>query len=78
MEHILLAAVLRHVRGEEAIPGSFTKGRSCLTHLLDVHDGAMASVDKGKAAAVVCLDVGTAFDAVPHHSLVSKFGEMWV
>ena len=50
----------------------FTRGRSCLTNLLEVFEHWTRSLDEGYGIDVIYLDYRKAFDTVPHHRLIYK------
>ena len=50
----------------------FTKGRSCLTNLLEFLEDVTEYVDQGNPVDVVYLDFQKAFDKVPHGRLLVK------
>ena len=50
----------------------FTKGRSCLTNLLEIIESWTEDVDQGDSVDVIFLDFQKAFDKVPKKRLLEK------
>lgn len=74
-ESILKEAIVGHLDKYCLINTSqhgFTKGRSCLTNLLEFFEYVTNSIDKGEAVDLIYLDFAKAFDKVPHLRLHKK------
>ena len=50
----------------------FTKGKSCLSNLLETIDTVNDYLSEGNCADILYFDFSKAFDSVPHHRLVTK------
>ncbi|CAM5153079.1 unnamed protein product [Eretmochelys imbricata] len=75
MEQVLKESILKHLEERKVIRNShhgFTKGKSCLTHLIAFYDEIIGSVNEGKAVDMLFLDFSKAFDMVSHSILASK------
>lgn len=75
MERIIKDSMVEHLMEYRVILNSqhgFTKGRSCLTNLLEFFEEVYGKLDEGKAVDVVYLDFAKAFDKVPHRRLAKK------
>lgn len=80
MDQIFLEAMLRHMEDKEVMDDSqhdFIRGKSCLTNLVAFYDACRVLVDKGRAIAVVYLDLYKAFDTGLQDFLVCKL-ETWM
>jgi ribonuclease P/MRP protein subunit RPP40 len=75
MESILKDVIMGHLEKYKLIRDSqhgFTRGRSCLTNLLEFLEVVTANLDKGRPVDVIYLDFSKAFDKVPHERLFRK------
>src|SRR6218665_4013951 len=76
MERIVKDNVVEHLNECNVIQGSqhgFTRGRSCLTNLLEFVEEVYERVGEGKPVDVVYLDFAKAFHKVPHQRLAKKY-----
>ena len=75
MEKLIKDQLLEHIYGNQIMNDSqhgFTKGRSCLTNLLDFFETVYEKLDRDRAVDIIYLDFAKAFDKVPHLRLSSK------
>jgi hypothetical protein len=75
MERIIKDNIVKHLNDHDIIKDSqhgFTRGRSCLTNLLEFFEEVYERIDEGKPVDVIYLDFAKAFDKVPHVRLAKK------
>ena len=75
MEKIIREHVIEHLQVNKLISRQqhgFTKGRSCVTQLLDVMDSWTEILDEGGSIDIIHMDFMKAFDSVPHQRLLAK------
>ena len=75
LESVIKDEVVKHLDRFKLIKDSqhgFTKGRSCLTNLLEFFEEVTSILDGGKPVDVIYLDFAKAFDKVPHRRLIRK------
>ena len=70
---------MEHLNEYNVVKGSqhgFTRGRSCLTNLLEFFE-VYEKIDEGKPVDVIYLDFAKAFDKVPHKKTSQNITSMW-
>jgi hypothetical protein len=75
MESIIKDEIFEHLEKHNLIKDSqhgFTKGKSCLTNLLEFFEEITRVIDSGNPVDVIYLDFAKAFDKVPHERHLRK------
>ena len=75
MESIIKDEIIKHLNIFKLTNESqheFTKGRSCLTNLLEFFEKVTNAIAKGKPFDCIYLDFAKAFYKVPHFRLIKK------
>ena len=75
MESIIKDEIIKHLNIFKFINGSqhgFTKGRSCITNLLEFSEKVTDAIDKGKPFVCIYLNFTKVFHKVPHLRLIKK------
>ena len=76
MESIIKDEIIKHLNIFKLINGSlhgFTKGRSCLTNVLEFFAKVTDAIDKGKSFdCFIYLNFAKAFDKVLHFRLIKN------
>ena len=70
LESIIKDSIVAHLDQYNLIVRSqhgFTRGKSCLTNLLDFFEIVTKELDKGNDVDLIYLDFSKAFDKVPYH-----------
>ncbi|KAK7105260.1 hypothetical protein V1264_016666 [Littorina saxatilis] len=75
MEKLVRSSITQHLEENDLISREqhgFVKGRSCVTHLLEVLDDWTSAMEDGSCIDAIYMDFKKAFDTVPHGRLLSK------
>lgn len=75
METLIKDKMVEHLESNRVLSEKqhgFTRGRSCLTNLLEAFNEWTQALDEGYGLEVVYLDYRKAFDTVPHKRLIDK------
>ena len=75
MEKLILETISRHMNNKKIIRISqhgFTKGKSCMTNLINFYDEMTVLVDEGRAVDIVYMGFRKALDTVSQKILLEK------
>jgi len=75
LETIIRNNIVKHMETNNLLSQhqhGFTRGRSCLTNLLETIEDWTAALEDGYGVDVLFLDYQKAFDTVPHRRLIEK------
>ena len=75
METMIKAELVKHLESSGVMSNSqhgFTRGRSCLTNLLETFEAWTRIVEEGYGTDVIFLDFRKVFDSVSHVKLLQK------
>jgi len=75
LEQLILGTISRHMKNKKVSRSSqhdFTKGKSCLTNLINSDDEMNGLEDEDRAVDIVYLDFSKVFNTVSHHILLEK------
>lgn len=70
MDYLILETISRHLKDNKTIKSGqygFTKGKSCLTNMINFYVEMACLVDEGRAVDSVYLNFNKAFDTVFHN-----------
>ena len=74
-EQLILETISRHMNNKKIIRSSqqgFTKGKSCMTNLINFYDEMTVLVDEGRAVDIVYMGFRKALDTVSQKILLEK------
>jgi Reverse transcriptase (RNA-dependent DNA polymerase) len=75
METLFKESIVHHLEENKLFSNKqhgFTRGRSCLTNLLEKFEEFIKAVDEGYGTDMIYLDFHKAFDTVSHKGLLNK------
>jgi hypothetical protein len=81
MEGLIREKMVKHLEDTGVfsnVQHGFTRGRSCLTNLLEAFENWTTALDEGFGLDIIYLDFSKAFDTVPHKRLCKKLRQLGI